>query len=245
MQGIEKDLVRNLFTEVSTDIMNSEYRNKLHYSILIFFHRIIFRAKSEAANFSELNSKTSRISFSFFLNEKRAVNREIEVDRNFHIPVKSFRSIISQNKGIFIQALVRFVFLCPKSFRFISNFAHPFFAYFLYCVMRNKFFGSGFTGEVVVYNCINPYSLAVSYAARFTGLKVIYSEHAPTARIAAAHITLFDAVYVRFYHTKLMLEQKGHPAHKIICNSATSNLKADILWSHFYATDRLPVFHTA
>lgn len=223
---IERDLIRNLFSEASTDIMNSEYHNRLYYSLLIFFHRLLIKPRNEDADNIKLDSKYSRISFSFFLNEKQAVDRELRVDRNFHVPLKSFRSIILQNKKTFVKALVKFFFLSPKHFKFFQNFTHPFFSYFFYCMLRKKFSDSNYTGEVVVYNCINPYSLAVTYAARFSGLKVIYSEHAPTASIAAAHISLFDASYVRFYHTKLMLEGKGHPAHKIICRSADLNSKA-------------------
>ena len=222
IQNNEKKVIHDLFVEANTDIMNSEYKKFIFSSFLILISRLSIGNEDECLDGFHLTKADSRVSFSFFLNERRAVNRELEVSKNIHIPIKSLNRLIWKNKILFLQATFIFISYFPKTLANLRNFAHPLLAFFLFRFFTKKIRESSFRGEIIVYNCINPYSLAIVHAARLLGLTTVYCEHAPTPSIATQHIQLFQRKYVRFLHTKRMMEKLGHSSNTIYHSKSPS-----------------------
>jgi hypothetical protein len=86
--------------------------------------------------------------------------------------------------------------------RAARNFAMPFIGYLIYLHLREEFARMSFRPTVLTTNLVHPLSLAAHLAARASGLRTVFWEHAMTPRLIIRAERGYDEYHLNCEHTR-------------------------------------------
>lgn len=203
-----RQIIKTLYFEGLTQIMNDLYKVGVFLNILIFIRNIVLGGKGVES----LGTDNSTLGVTFFPNEASAAEK--------HNKLLGLSSIISiaPNRLGFLLKTFGLLKITKLTLAFINQsykvhglkalriFAQPLSGWLLFNYFLEKFNQADYK-KVVIFNLAHPTSIAVYLAATHRGLACVYCEHASTPKLIGRKDLNFSEWVINHNHTENILKQ--------------------------------------
>ena len=208
----EQALVRDFFFEQEHDALSIRYRHGWFRTAYVVF-RSIFFSRRNAESLAEAIADNISVAIVVFDNEQRAVSEapaSIGIERILRLEMRAL-TIVREVLGPLTTCieLTRFLgqVLAVKGVAYLPRSSIPALGWLLYRTFH-RILSTRSNVTVVTTNMVHATSVGVHWAARQTGHRTVFFEHATTPGLIMHHRG-YELVYVRFGHTRELLVSKG------------------------------------